>query len=96
MIEITQEENSRIIREGMRLKNDELPEVILLEFLFFHFLKSHKDTDAWVKFMLVIEERRGVKMKVPYRTEKCIYKKCSGIKAYVLGFKKKFQKSLVT
>ena len=38
LIEITQGKVSRIIGEGMRFKNDELPENVLLDFLFYHIL----------------------------------------------------------
>ena len=34
VLEITQKDNPMIIREGMRFKNDELPENVLLDYFF--------------------------------------------------------------
>ena len=44
MTEITQEENSRIIRKKMRFKDDEQSEDVLFNFLMYHILKSHQDS----------------------------------------------------
>ena len=67
MTEITQEENSRIIRKGKRFKNDELPEDVLSDFFFYH-IRTHTS----VNFMNYIEEHRGVRMRAP---RKCRQKK---------------------
>ena len=57
----------------MRFKNYELPDDVLLDFFFYHILKSHEDNNTWINFMFFIEEHSSVTIEASDRTEKCTH-----------------------
>ena len=46
-------------------ENDELPQYALLDFIFYHIVKSDQDSNTWVNGMIFIEEHRGVRKSSP-------------------------------